>query len=146
MVAAPAVSFPRTNGNRTSRTAHLEFTTAQVTPTRRARPTKPTIHPIRAPTYQAAILLCVVLGTVPVVGGALLFLAGPGLLIGGLVVAATGATGLGRSLTPWPAPVDDNELGTTGIYGLVRHPQYSGEWDGCGQGRARRGITGLVGR
>lgn len=68
------------------------------------------------------------LGTIPVVGGAVTLLAGPGLLLAGLLVMFAGATGLGDSLSPWPAPVKDNELTTTGIYGVIRHPLYSGEY------------------
>jgi protein-S-isoprenylcysteine O-methyltransferase Ste14 len=33
---------------------------------------------------------------------------------------------LGRNLTPLPHPKDDGQLVQTGIYGLVRHPLYSG--------------------
>jgi protein-S-isoprenylcysteine O-methyltransferase Ste14 len=33
---------------------------------------------------------------------------------------------LGRNLTPLPHPRDDGQLVKTGIYGLVRHPMYSG--------------------
>lgn len=73
-----------------------------------------------------AILLCVALGTIPLVGGLVMALAGPGLLAGGLAIALAGATALGKSLTPWPAPVSDNKLNTTGIYEFIRHPQYTG--------------------
>ncbi len=37
-----------------------------------------------------------------------------------------GLIDLGASLTPLPYPKDDAELVQTGIYGLVRHPLYSG--------------------
>lgn len=33
---------------------------------------------------------------------------------------------LGQNLTPLPHPRDEGQLVTTGIYGLVRHPMYSG--------------------
>jgi protein-S-isoprenylcysteine O-methyltransferase Ste14 len=33
---------------------------------------------------------------------------------------------LGRNLTPLPHPRDEGKLVTTGVYGLVRHPMYSG--------------------
>jgi len=33
---------------------------------------------------------------------------------------------LGQNLTPLPHPRDDGQLVQTGIYSLVRHPQYSG--------------------
>ena len=46
--------------------------------------------------------------------------------LGGLVVAVLGVRGLGRSLTASPVPLDSSELVTGGLYGLVRHPIYSG--------------------
>jgi protein-S-isoprenylcysteine O-methyltransferase Ste14 len=33
---------------------------------------------------------------------------------------------LGQNLTPLPHPRDEGQLVTTGVYGLVRHPMYSG--------------------
>jgi protein-S-isoprenylcysteine O-methyltransferase Ste14 len=33
---------------------------------------------------------------------------------------------LGQNLTPLPHPRDEGKLVTTGVYGLVRHPMYSG--------------------
>lgn len=42
----------------------------------------------------------------------------------GIALAAGGA--LGRSLTPSPIPKADGQLVTGGVYGLVRHPIYSG--------------------
>jgi protein-S-isoprenylcysteine O-methyltransferase Ste14 len=33
---------------------------------------------------------------------------------------------LGQNLTPLPHPKNDGQLVTTGVYGLVRHPMYSG--------------------
>lgn len=51
---------------------------------------------------------------------------------GGWVLAAIGAVlfvwsalSLGRSLTPFPRPLPEGALVTTGAYGLVRHPIYS---------------------
>lgn len=81
---------------------------------------------------QGAILIFVAMGSIPVVGGLVMALAGPGLLAGGLGVIAAGVNGLGKSLSPWPAPVKDNELNTDGIYGVIRHPMYTGE---IGRGR-----------
>ncbi|CAM9626388.1 unnamed protein product [Ectocarpus sp. 13 AM-2016] len=75
---------------------------------------------------QGAILIFVAMGSIPVVGGLVMALAGPGLLVGGLGVIAAGVNGLGKSLSPWPAPVKDNELNTDGIYGVMRHPMYTG--------------------
>lgn len=61
------------------------------------------------------------------VGGLVTTLAGPGLVVVGVAVSAAGVIGLGQSLSPWPAPVKDSELKTDGIYGIVRHPTYTGE-------------------
>jgi protein-S-isoprenylcysteine O-methyltransferase Ste14 len=33
---------------------------------------------------------------------------------------------LGQNLTPLPHPRDEGQLVTTGVYGIVRHPMYSG--------------------
>jgi protein-S-isoprenylcysteine O-methyltransferase Ste14 len=37
-----------------------------------------------------------------------------------------GGVELGANLTPLPHPKDDGKLVTSGIYGMVRHPMYSG--------------------
>jgi protein-S-isoprenylcysteine O-methyltransferase Ste14 len=44
----------------------------------------------------------------------------------GLVFMGKGLLDLGKSLTPLPYPREDGELVTTGLYGIVRHPLYSG--------------------
>lgn len=44
----------------------------------------------------------------------------------GLFVVAVAALQLGRSLTATPMPNDRNELSQRGLYGVVRHPIYSG--------------------
>jgi protein-S-isoprenylcysteine O-methyltransferase Ste14 len=46
--------------------------------------------------------------------------------LGGLVVIVVAALQLGRSLTATPVPNARNELSDTGLYGVVRHPIYSG--------------------
>ncbi|MGA1285645.1 MAG: methyltransferase family protein [Prochlorothrix sp.] len=43
-----------------------------------------------------------------------------------LVLLLGGVQSLGENLTPLPHPRDDGSLVTTGIYGWVRHPIYSG--------------------
>ncbi|GAA1219768.1 isoprenylcysteine carboxylmethyltransferase family protein [Rhodoglobus aureus] len=48
------------------------------------------------------------------------------LALTGAVIAVLGVRGLGRSLTASPVPLDSSELVTDGLYGLVRHPIYSG--------------------
>jgi protein-S-isoprenylcysteine O-methyltransferase Ste14 len=37
-----------------------------------------------------------------------------------------GIIALGKNLTPLPHPKNDGELVTSGVYGVVRHPIYSG--------------------
>lgn len=44
----------------------------------------------------------------------------------GFGIAVAAGAGLGRTLTPSPVPRADGVLVTTGVYGLVRHPIYSG--------------------
>lgn len=44
----------------------------------------------------------------------------------GAILAVIAGTGLGRALTPSPVPRGGAELITTGIYGVVRHPLYTG--------------------
>jgi protein-S-isoprenylcysteine O-methyltransferase Ste14 len=58
---------------------------------------------------------------------------GVGAIVLGLVLVALGfgialaaGAGLGRTLTPSPIPKADGVLVTSGVYGLVRHPIYSG--------------------
>ena len=51
---------------------------------------------------------------------------GAALLALGVLLLVAGALRLGPSLTPLPAPRAGNELTTTGIYGLARHPMYGG--------------------
>ena len=46
--------------------------------------------------------------------------------LAGLVVLVAAALQLGRSLTATPVPNDRGELTTRGLYGVVRHPIYSG--------------------
>jgi protein-S-isoprenylcysteine O-methyltransferase Ste14 len=46
--------------------------------------------------------------------------------LGGLVVMVVAALQLGRALTPTPVPNEHGALRTSGLYGMVRHPIYSG--------------------
>jgi protein-S-isoprenylcysteine O-methyltransferase Ste14 len=46
--------------------------------------------------------------------------------LGGLVVVLVASIQLGRSLTPTPMPNEHGALRTSGLYGVVRHPIYSG--------------------
>ncbi|HIK53746.1 MAG TPA: isoprenylcysteine carboxylmethyltransferase family protein [Synechococcales cyanobacterium M55_K2018_004] len=49
-------------------------------------------------------------------------------LLGGFAVmlVLNGLLALGKSLTPLPYPREDGQLVQTGVYGIVRHPIYSG--------------------
>jgi protein-S-isoprenylcysteine O-methyltransferase Ste14 len=59
------------------------------------------------------------LGTILSVTGLTLFIVGAGI---GLIAVR----GLGRNLSVFPKPLDDAQLVDSGIYGIVRHPIYSG--------------------
>jgi protein-S-isoprenylcysteine O-methyltransferase Ste14 len=48
------------------------------------------------------------------------------LLAFGLWMLVAGAVGLGKALTPLPAPKREDDVITTGVYRLVRHPMYGG--------------------
>ena len=52
-------------------------------------------------------------------------LGGALLALGSLLLVAGGLR-LGPSLTPMPTPRAGQELTTTGVYGLARHPMYGG--------------------
>ena len=76
---------------------------------------------------QAALLLLLLVGDVPVVGGAIETLLGPGLVAAGIGAISYGVLDLGAgNLTPFAAPVEGNELKTTGAFSYVRHPIYGG--------------------
>ena len=48
------------------------------------------------------------------------------LSLSGLIFIIKGLIDLGKNLTPLPYPREDGELVQTGIYGIIRHPLYSG--------------------
>jgi len=52
--------------------------------------------------------------------------AGAVLVVAGLAAAVLGLVGLRENLTAVPRPVDGGRLIESGIYGLVRHPIYTG--------------------
>jgi protein-S-isoprenylcysteine O-methyltransferase Ste14 len=80
---------------------------------------------------QAVVMLCVVLGGIPLVGDFLMLLLGPGLLLAGLGVAVLSVKDLGSSLSPWPKPASTAELKTDGLYAYMRHPMYAGALAAC---------------
>lgn len=53
-------------------------------------------------------------------------IAGMILLISGLLLVGLSAYFLGSNLTAFPRPKDHGTLTQTGVYGIVRHPMYSG--------------------
>ena len=77
--------------------------------------------------------------------GALQKAAGLALMgVGGAVMVGSGRT-LGRNLSALPEPLDSAHLVTTGLYGQVRHPIYSGVL-ALGLGwAALRGSSGALG-
>ena len=48
------------------------------------------------------------------------------LSLSALIFIIKGLIDLGKNLTPLPYPIENGELVQTGIYGIVRHPLYSG--------------------
>jgi len=50
----------------------------------------------------------------------------PLLIPSGLLVIAAGQSVLGGNLSPFPEPSKTNQLVTGGIYGMIRHPMYTG--------------------
>jgi len=48
------------------------------------------------------------------------------LLVAGLLMAGLGAARLGRNLTAFPRPIASSFLVKSGVYGLARHPIYTG--------------------
>lgn len=91
----------------------------------------PRLHPAAAwALVGAQFVFLLLLGFMP---WGSLWSQGIGTVVFGLVFVALGVgiafaagAGLGRTLTPSPVPKADGELVTTGVYGLVRHPIYSG--------------------
>eukprot|EP00980_Cylindrotheca_fusiformis_P018292 scaffold5966_cov118-Cylindrotheca_fusiformis.AAC.17 len=75
---------------------------------------------------QAALLVCIIFGGIPIVGDVLSIL-GPLSLLAGVGVVAAAALDLGSdSLSPYPATTSTSTLKTTGIYKELRHPMYTG--------------------
>jgi len=75
---------------------------------------------------QGFLIVCILGGGVPLVGGALQFIFGPVLLAAGLLVAASAVLEIEDGLTPFPKTISKSTLRTDNVYGYVRHPMYSG--------------------
>jgi protein-S-isoprenylcysteine O-methyltransferase Ste14 len=75
-----------------------------------------------------AIFTAAWLGGAPV-GATVLFVArvlGAGIVLAGLAISLLAIRELRRSLSVLPRPVDEGSLVSSGLYGRVRHPIYSG--------------------
>jgi protein-S-isoprenylcysteine O-methyltransferase Ste14 len=77
------------------------------------------------------VVLFVAFITVPQIAGpwpysAAFLYAGWAFFVIGLIVSLWSAGSLGRSLTPFPRPLDSGQLVTSGAYRYVRHPIYFG--------------------
>lgn len=85
----------------------------------------PSIPPLGFPAWLKILGLCV--------------------LIGGGVFGTWGLIALGRSLTPFPKPIEGGTLVTAGPYRFVRHPIYAGLILGTlGWAIFRASLIGLV--
>jgi len=81
---------------------------------------------------QFGLLLCILWGTVPLVGQLVKFLCGPVLMIGGMAIIILSGRELGGALSPWPVVADtSSDLKTGGVYQYVRHPMYTGLLAAC---------------
>ena len=76
---------------------------------------------------QAVLLVLLAVGDVPFLGGLASIVLGPGLAVGGVGAIVAGVVELGpKNLSPFPTPVEENELKTGGIFAISRHPIYAG--------------------
>jgi len=48
------------------------------------------------------------------------------ILVAGAALGTAGILALGRSLSPFPKPLEGGQMVSTGVYGFVRHPIYAG--------------------
>ena len=80
----------------------------------------------QVPLMFAAVLVPLQSGSPTLDAGG--FLGGLGMLlsVAGLAVTAAGLLSLGRSLSPFPRPLDGAALRQSGIYAWMRHPVYAG--------------------
>jgi len=75
---------------------------------------------------QLFLLLCILVGTVPLISSSLYFLAGPlSMAVGGGMIVAS-VYQLQGDLSPWIVKPAGSTLRTDGIYEYVRHPIYGG--------------------
>jgi protein-S-isoprenylcysteine O-methyltransferase Ste14 len=74
---------------------------------------------------QAILIVAIVLGGIPIFGNYLEIIAGPGLMLVGVVVLIITALDMNESISPWPKP-NGQGLVQNGLYGQMRHPMYFG--------------------
>jgi len=75
---------------------------------------------------QVVLILCILYGSIPLLGDLVTFLLGPCTILVGIVVTALGIRDLGTNLSPWPKVPENTQLVTDGLYGELRHPIYAG--------------------
>jgi len=79
---------------------------------------------------QFSLFFFIAIGSVPIIGDALISLLGPVLILGGLFLVYRAVFDLKDNLSPWPTPADPESgrgsLINEGIYSYIRHPMYSG--------------------
>ncbi|MHB8454580.1 MAG: methyltransferase family protein [Acidiferrobacterales bacterium] len=82
---------------------------------------------VQIPLLALACFLPVWYGRAPQTEvGRIMWIAGAGFLVVAVLLILAGVISLGRDLTPFPRPVENSRLREHGVYGLVRHPIYSG--------------------
>jgi protein-S-isoprenylcysteine O-methyltransferase Ste14 len=74
---------------------------------------------------QATLIIAIAFGGIPVIGNYLQLLAGPGLMVVGIIVLVLTALDMNESISPWPKP-NGQGLVQDGLYGQMRHPMYFG--------------------
>lgn len=75
---------------------------------------------------QFSLLLFIAIGDVPFIGDAITTFLGPSMILLGLFIVYKSASDLKNNLSPYPVPSEKGALIDSGIYGLMRHPMYSG--------------------
>ena len=75
---------------------------------------------------QFALIGAVLFGGIPVVGDLLFLLLGPATMVLGIGLTVASVGNMGNALSPWPTPPSDGKLVTSGLYGKMRHPMYTG--------------------
>ena len=78
------------------------------------------------PVMVGAILVPLLWGAAQFDGANAIQTAGTAATALGILLALAGLAALGRNLTPFPRPLAHAHLRRSGVYGLVRHPIYSG--------------------